>query len=72
MATKLKIFHISFRSYLQEQVLPKLKKPPLVHSDEWEDDNDEKVNVNDDAGMAIRIKPYSLFKFVMCAIKCSS
>lgn len=43
-----------------------------MHSDEWEDDNDEKVNVNDDAGMAIRIKPYSLFKFVMCAIKCSS
>ena len=37
LAKKLKLFHISLRELLQEQVLPKMKKPPLIDQDEWED-----------------------------------
>lgn len=36
MATKLGVFHIAFPEYLQEQIMPKMKKPPLVDEDEWE------------------------------------
>ena len=36
LACKFKLFHISFRDFLQEEILPKVKKPPLVDSDEWE------------------------------------
>ena len=36
LAETLKIFHISFRSYLQEEILAKMKKPPLVDEDDWE------------------------------------
>ena len=36
LAKKMNIFHISFRSYLQEEILAKMKKPPLVDEDDWE------------------------------------
>lgn len=36
LATKFKIFHLSFRDLLQEEILPKVKKPPLVNDDEWD------------------------------------
>lgn len=36
MARKLGVFHIAFPEYLQEQIMPKMKKPPLVDEDEWE------------------------------------
>ena len=37
LARKFGIFHISFRELLQEEILPKMKKPPLIDSDEWDD-----------------------------------
>ena len=36
IAAKLGVFHVGFREYLQEQILPKMKKPPLIDDDEWE------------------------------------
>ena len=36
LATQLQIFHISFREFLQEQIMPKMKRPPLIDSDDWE------------------------------------
>ncbi len=36
LAEKLGVFHVAFRDYLQETILPKMKKPPLVNEDEWE------------------------------------
>ena len=36
MATQLHVFHIAFRDYLQEQILPKMKRPPLIVEDEWD------------------------------------
>ena len=35
VAEELNIFHISFREYLQEEILAKMKKPPLVDEDDW-------------------------------------
>jgi shikimate kinase len=43
LADKLKIFHVSFHDLLQEVLLPKMKKPPLVDNDDWdgsEEDNE--------------------------------
>ncbi len=37
LAKKFGIFHISFRELLQEEILAKMKKPPLVDNDEWDD-----------------------------------
>ena len=42
----LNVFHISFRVYLQEEILAKMKKPPLVNEDDWERLEDED-NVHD-------------------------
>ncbi len=39
----LNIFHISFRVYLQEEILAKMKKPPLVSEDDWEGIEDEDI-----------------------------
>ena len=36
LAKKLEVFHVAFRDYMQETVLPKMKRPPLVNEDEWE------------------------------------
>ena len=36
VAARLGVFHIAFRDYLQEQILPKMKRPPLVVEDEWD------------------------------------
>ena len=36
LAQKMNVFHISFRVYLQEEILAKMKKPPLVDDDDWE------------------------------------
>jgi len=36
VATQLHVFHIAFRDYLQEQILPKMKRPPLIVEDEWD------------------------------------
>ena len=36
LAKRLGVFHISFRDYLQDQILPKMKWPPLLDPDERE------------------------------------
>ena len=36
LAIKYGIFHVAFRDYLQEQILSKLKQPPLVDVEDWE------------------------------------
>ncbi len=41
VAKDLGIFHISFLEYLQEIILPKMKKPPLTDDDDWEPANDD-------------------------------
>lgn len=41
LAESLGVFHVAFRELLQEQVLPKMKRPPLVDEDEWEDPREE-------------------------------
>ena len=41
VASHLGVFHIAFRDYLQEQILPKMKRPPLVDEDEWEPAEEE-------------------------------
>ena len=35
-AEKLGIFHVSFREFLQDRIMPKMKKPPLVDQDDFE------------------------------------
>ena len=40
VASSLGLFHVSLRDYLQEQLLAKMKRPPLVHEDEWDPEND--------------------------------
>ena len=41
MASTLGVFHVALRDYLQEQLLPKMKRPPLVHEDEWDPGEEE-------------------------------
>ena len=36
VASSLGIFHVALRDYLQEQLLAKMKRPPLIHEDEWD------------------------------------
>lgn len=45
LAETLKTFHISFRSYLQEEILAKMTRPPLVRDDDWEgcQENEDKL-----------------------------
>ena len=30
------MFHVAFREFLQEQILAKMKRPPLVDEEDWE------------------------------------
>ena len=46
VAKALNLFHVSFRVYLQEEILAKMKKPPLVSEDDWEGVEDEN-NIHD-------------------------
>lgn len=50
VAKVLKVFHISFRVYLQEEILAKMKKPPLIDEDDWEGLEDE---VHDQSKLSI-------------------
>ena len=36
VASTLGVFHVALRDYLQEQFLAKMKRPPLLHEDEWD------------------------------------
>ncbi len=44
LAAKTGIFHISFHHYLQDLIMPKMKKPPLVDKDDFEDGKDAELN----------------------------
>ena len=41
LAARLGVFHVAFRELLQEQLLAKMKRPPLVDPDEWEGPEDK-------------------------------
>ena len=41
LAERLGVFHVGFRDLLQESILPKMKRPPLVDEDEWEGPEEE-------------------------------
>ena len=49
-AKQLGVFHISFPEYLQEEILPKMIKPPLVDEDDWEKEQEEREEKKDDEG----------------------
>ena len=49
VAETLGIFHISFRSYLQEEILAKMKRPPLVDEDDWEEFGGKEDSVQDES-----------------------
>ena len=50
-AKQLGIFHISFPEYLQEEILPKMRKPPLVDEDDWEKEQEEREEQKEDEGV---------------------
>lgn len=51
MARSLGVFHVAMKDYLQEQILAKMKRPPLVHEDEWDPgDEGDKTEENQDEG----------------------
>lgn len=51
MASSLGVFHVAVKDYLQEQILAKMKRPPLVHEDEWDaGDEGDKTEENQDEG----------------------
>lgn len=52
LAAKFDVFHISFRNLLQEEIIPKVKKPPLIDDDEW--DGKEQAG-QDEAGIHIYV-----------------
>lgn len=41
IAQDLGVFHVAMRDYLQEQLLAKMKRPPLLHEDEWDAGEEE-------------------------------
>ena len=41
VASTLGVFHVALRDYLQEQFLAKMKRPPLLHEDEWDPGEEE-------------------------------
>ena len=50
VASTLGVFHIAFRDYLQEQLLTKMKRPPLVHEDEWDPGEEEEEEKEQEEG----------------------
>ncbi|XP_019849767.1 PREDICTED: adenylate kinase 9-like [Amphimedon queenslandica] len=48
LAKRLGVFHISFREYLQDQILPKMKWPPLLDPDEREGVEEKDKEDSDD------------------------
>lgn len=49
LAKQLGIYHVAFRDYLQEQILAKMRKPPLMDAEDFEKPNE--ANQDEDAGM---------------------
>ena len=50
MASSLGVFHVALRDYLQEQLLAKMKRPPLIHEDEWDPGDDGDKIVEEEKG----------------------
>ena len=57
VAEEIGIFHISFQEYLQEEVLPKMKKPPLVEENDWDPPEGEEGDKQDAEGMVHAMLP---------------
>ncbi|CAI8010883.1 Adenylate kinase 9 [Geodia barretti] len=64
VASSLGVFHLALRDYLQEQLLSKMKRPPLVHEDEWdpgdegektEEEEQEEVGLGEDLDEDVRV-----------------
>ena len=55
MASSLGVFHLALRDYLQEQLLSKMNRPPLVHEDEWDpgDEGEKTEEEEQEEGMYI-------------------
>jgi len=49
LAKQLGIYHVAFRDYLQEQILAKMKKPPLMDAEDFE--KPDEGNQDEDTGM---------------------
>ena len=47
VASSYGVFHVALKDYLQEQIISKMKRPPLVHEDEW-DSSDQKEEKSED------------------------
>lgn len=54
LAKQLGIYHVAFRDYLQEQILAKMKKPPLMDAEDFEKPDKEDIDV--DTGNAAVLK----------------
>ena len=52
VASSLGVFHVALRDYLQEQLLAKMKRPPLVHEDEWDPGDDTTKTDEAEKGVA--------------------
>ena len=50
MASTLGVFHVALRDYLQEQFLAKMKRPPLLHEDEWDPGEEEQAGMGEEEG----------------------
>jgi len=50
LAKKLGIYHVGFRDYLQEQILAKMKKPPLMDAEDFEPPPREEKDNEEDTG----------------------
>lgn len=66
LARQLGLYHVAFRDYLQEQILAKMKKPPLMDAEDFEGP-DEKNEDEDDDGM-LQL-PVGLLCIVMIACR---
>lgn len=47
LAKQLGIYHVAFRDYLQEQILAKMKKPPLMDAEDYEKPDEGRDPVED-------------------------
>ena len=53
LAKQLELYHVAFRDYLQEQILAKMKKPPLMDAEDFEDPNEKDQDEDDDGELQL-------------------
>ena len=59
LAKQLDIYHVAFRDYLQEQILAKMKKPPLMDAEDYEGPGEENQDEDDDG--VLQLLSYCVF-----------